>query len=171
MAGREEMKHKRGQKDPVEQLLRSKDVSMRLKAVDVLLERRDLPGLVSLLFSESWHVREKAAKALADFGKEVGDLVIPLLNEGYWYVRAAAAQVIGEIADERAFDRLKELLRERNNTVRIKAAIALAKIISQNKERMQEISLEEKILLENTLKAEKAFDLLSLIKEGNEGPA
>lgn len=169
MAEREEMKHRRSQKDPVEQLLRSKDVSLRMKAVDVLRERKDLPRLVSLLFSESWHVREKAALALASFGTEVGDLVLPLLGEGYWFVRASAAQVIGEIQDERAFDRLKEMLRESNETVRSKAAQALAKILSKKSELLEEIDLEEKILLENTLKAEKAFDLLEAVKGSNEG--
>ncbi len=169
MAERESTRHRRGQKDPVEQLLRSKDIALRMKAVDILMEKRDLPKLVSLLFSESWHVREKAAKALASFGKEVSDLVSPLLNEGYWYVRASAAFVVGEIQDLGSFDRLREMLGEINNTVRAQAAFALAKIISKNRELSKKMSLEEKILLENTLKAEKAFDLLEAIKGTDEG--
>lgn len=169
MAEREKMMHRRGQKDPVEQLLRSKDVSLRMKAVDILAEKRDLPRLVSLLFSESWHVREKAAKALASFGNEVSNLVLPLLNEGYWYVRASAAYIVGEIQEEKSFERLKNMLNENNRTVRAQAAFALAKIVSKKRELADNINLEEKILLENTLKAEKAFDLLEAIKGPDEG--
>jgi len=170
MAEREKMTSgRRGQKDPVEQLLRSKDVSLRMKAVDILAEKRDLPRLVSLLFSESWHVRERAAKALASCGPEVSDLVFPLLDEGYWYVRASAAFIMGELQDDRSFDKLKEMLGESNNTVRAQAAFALAKILSKKRELAENISLEEKILLENTLKAEKAFDLLEAIKGLDEG--
>ncbi len=155
-------------KNEVDDLLRSKDLTKRLSAVDILLEKRDVDRLIELLHSESWHLREKAAQALITFGMDVADRVRPLLDEGYWYVRAVASFVLGEIGDEDAFDRLKELLNERNETVKARASVALAKLISKNASLSEKLSIEEKVILENMLKSLKEFDLIEKIRPAQE---
>jgi HEAT repeat protein len=164
MSRRDDERKKRGVRDPIEQMLRSKDLAERLKAVQLLGERRDKTRLLSLLFSESWHVREKTAKLLISFGEEIKDDVLPLLNEGYWYVRAVACSIIGEIGDKRALPRLLELLKENNETVRGEAAKAIAKLIRRDRRLMESVDLNDRLTLENTLKAQKAFDLLEVVK-------
>lgn len=164
MSRRDEERRKRGVRDPIEQMLRSKDLAERLKAVQLLAERRDKTRLLSLLFSESWHVREKTAKLLVSFGEEIKDDILPLLDEGYWYVRAAACLIIGEIGDERALPRLVELLKEHNETVRGEAAKAIAKLVKGDRKLYENIDLNDRLILENTLKAQKAFELLEVVK-------
>ncbi len=158
----------RERKGQVEQLLKSKDLLARLKAVELLKEMGDKERLLSLLYSESWHVREKAAQALVQFGNEIKERVRPMLDEGYWYVRAAAAYVVGELADFEALPRLKKMLDETNETVRGEVAKAIAKMIKLNRKVLDELDVDEKLKLENTLKALKEFSLLEVIK-GNEG--
>jgi len=164
MSRRDEERKKRGVRDPLEQMLRSKDLAERLKAVQLLAERGDKARLLSLLFSESWHVREKAAQLLISFGEEIKDDLLPLLEEGYWYVRAAVCSIIGEIGDVRALSKLLELLKEPNETVRGKAAIAIAKLVKKDHRLIENIDLNDRLTLENTLKAQKAFDLLEVVK-------
>ncbi len=151
-------------KDEVEELLRARDITKRLSAVDLLLKRGDQDGLINLLRSESWHLREKAAQALVSFGQDIAGKVRPLLDEGYWYVRAVSAFIIGEIGDEQAFDRLREMIKERNETVKARASVALAKLIRKNATLGEKLSLEERVMLENNLKALKEFRLIEDIK-------
>lgn len=162
---------KKEQKKDVDDLLRSKDILKRFAAVDLLKERGDIERLRDLLFNESWHLRERAAQALASFGERVGDLVRPLLDEGYWYVRASAAFVVGEIGDVKSFEKLKELMTERNETVRSEACKAIAKLIIKNASLAEKLSLDERVVLENTLKSIKEFDLLDAIKSSFETAA
>ncbi len=151
-------------RNEVDELLRSKDITKRLSAVDLLLKKGDREKLIELIRSESWHLREKAADALVTYGLEIADSVRPLLDEGYWYVRAVAAYIVGEIGDEKAFDRLKEMLHEKNETVKAKASVALAKLIKKNVSLMDRLSFEERVILENNLKSLKEFDLIEHIK-------
>ena len=150
--------------DPLEHLLKSKDILERLRAVDMLKERGDKDKLIELLYSNSWHVRERAATYIPEFGDDVKDAIPPLLEERFWYVRAAAAYVIGELGDERAFAKLKTMLSEKNETVRGEAAKAVAKIIKKRPKFFEELEPEERITLENTLKSMKEFELLEAIK-------
>ncbi len=151
--------------DPLEQLLKSKDILERLRAVDMLKERGNKDKLIELLYSNSWHVRERAAQYIPDFGEEVKDTIPPLLDERFWYVRAAAAYVIGELGDERAFAKLRTMLTEKNETVRGEVAKAVAKIIRKRHKFFEELEPEERIALENTLKSLKEFELLEGIRQ------
>ncbi len=151
-------------RDIVEQFLKSKDLLERIKGVELLRERGDKGRLLALLYSDSWHVRERAAQALATFGDLVEDDILPMLHEGYWYVRAAAAFVAGEIESVKAVPELLELLEEKNYTVRNEAARALAKILARHPDLYNEIAPDRRVLLENLLKALKAFDLLEAMR-------
>ncbi|HOK23362.1 MAG TPA: HEAT repeat domain-containing protein [Candidatus Hydrothermia bacterium] len=82
----------------IEQLLKSPNILDRFKAVDILAEKRDVGKLISLLYSESWHLREKVQDALSQFTlNELRDKLLPLLNERMWFVRAGAIRVLGNL--------------------------------------------------------------------------
>jgi HEAT repeat protein len=151
--------------DPLEQLLKSKDILERLRAVDMLKERGNKDKLIELLYSNSWHVRERAALYIPGFGEDVKDAIPPLLEERFWYVRAAAAYVVGELGDERTFAQLRTMLTEKNETVRGEVARAVAKIIRKRHKLFEELEPEERISLENTLKSLKEFELLEGIRQ------
>ena len=151
--------------EKVELYLKSRDILERLKAIEMLRELGDKQRLISLLYSESWHTREKAAEALATFGDAVKDDILPLLDEGYWFVRAAAAYILGEIGDVRAVPKLLERLQERNESVKGEAAKALAKILHDHPEVQTEIESDLRLLMENILKDLKEFDLLEGIRK------
>jgi len=159
------MSKRRDAKDTIEQLLKSKELRERLNAVELLKEKKDIERLISLLYSESWHLREKTAEALASFGQEIGERIMLLLSEGYWYVRASAAYIIGEINEDRAFEKLRELLRETNETVKGEAAKAIAKILIRRKDLQKELEPEEKILLLDLLRENKCFNLIENLKK------
>lgn len=151
-------------RDIVEQFLKSRDLLERIKGVELLRERGDKGRLLALLYSDSWHVRERAAQVLATFGDLVEADILPMLNEGYWYVRAAAAYVAGEIQSLKAVPTLLKLLHEKNYTVRNEAARALAKILARHPELYNDVDPEHRVLLENLLKSLKAFDLLEAMR-------
>ncbi len=151
-------------RDIVEQFLKSRDLLDRIKGVELLRERGDKGRLLALLYSDSWHVRERAAQVLATFGDLVENEVLPMLNEGYWYVRAAAAYVVGEIRSTKAVPTLLKLLHEKNYTVRNEAARALAKILTDHPDLYNDIDPEHRVLLENLLKAIKEFELLEAMR-------
>lgn len=152
-------------KENVEIYLKSRNILDRLKGVDMLKESGNKQRLLELLYSESWHTRERAAQALASFGESVKDDVLPLLQEGYWFVRAASAYIIGEIKDSRALPQLVNKLKERNETVRSESAKAIAKIIKAYPELAGELNPDDRVLLENTLKDLKEFDLLEEVRK------
>ncbi|MDI6850427.1 MAG: hypothetical protein QMD82_00605 [bacterium] len=83
----------------VEQLLKSNNLLERFKAVELLKERKNLERLLSLIYLESWHLREKVQEALSQFTlAELKDKLLPLLDEKIWFVRAAAINVLGNLA-------------------------------------------------------------------------
>uniref|UniRef100_A0A7C2PJS7 HEAT repeat domain-containing protein n=1 Tax=candidate division WOR-3 bacterium TaxID=2052148 RepID=A0A7C2PJS7_UNCW3 len=82
----------------VEQLLKSNNLLERFKAVELLKESKNLDRLLSLIYSESWHLREKVQEALSQFTlAELKDKLLPLLDEKIWYVRAATINIIGNL--------------------------------------------------------------------------
>lgn len=94
-----EDKSKRGlTEQEVEQLLKSNNLLERFKAVELLKERKNIERLLSLIHSESWHLREKVQETLSYYSlNELKDKLIPLLEEKIWYVRAAAINVLGNL--------------------------------------------------------------------------
>ncbi len=83
----------------IEQLLKSNNIVKKLSAVDMLLERNQLDRLLSLLKSESWHLRIKAQEALSNYTlEELKEKLLPLLEEKLWFVRAAALNVLANLS-------------------------------------------------------------------------
>ncbi len=150
----------------VEMLLKSRNILDRLQAVQILKEKRDKDKLFELLYSESWHVREKAAEALCEWGSEIEDRTIPLLEEKFWYVRSVAAFILGNVGTEKSVEPLKKHLRERNEPVRIESAKALAKIKLRKPEISELLQEEDLNLVEENLKIARENELLEKFKKG-----
>jgi HEAT repeat protein len=94
----------------IEQLLKSSNILERIRAVDILLEKKATEKLLSLLYSESWHLREKAQNALSHYTlKELKDKLLPLLDEKMWYVRAAAIRVLANLYTKELPDQKEEV--------------------------------------------------------------
>jgi len=150
----------------VESLLKSKNILEKLRAVEILKGKRDKEKLFQLLYSESWHVREKAAQALTEWGSEIEERTLPLLEEKFWYVRAVAAYILGNVGTEKSIEPLKRHLTERNEPVRIESARALARIKLRRPEIADLISAEDLKIIEENLKIARDTELLEKLKSG-----
>lgn len=150
----------------VESLLKSKSILEKLRAVEILKGKRDKDRLFELLYSESWHVRERAAQVLSEWGSEIEDKTLPLLEEKFWYVRAVAAFILGNVGTEKSIEPLKRHLLERNEPVRIESARALVRIKLRKPEIADLISQEDLKLIEENLKIARDTELLENLKSG-----
>ena len=149
--------------DLVKKLLASKNILDRLDAVDILVKEKNKEKLLELIHSESWHLRDKVKKALCTFGKSVLEDVRPLLDERFWYVRAAAIYIIGEIGEAEDFDKIKSFINSKNRTVRQEATVATVKLLKRYPSLKDKLTQDDLVLLENNLKEFKEFDLLDVI--------
>lgn len=172
----------------IEQLLKSNNLLEKFKAVELLKERKSLDRLLGLIFSESWHLREKVQEALSQFSlNELADKLIPLLDEKIWYVRAAAINILGNLAKKelenksaegeaveqeeaslpKGYERIGELfdiitphLLEKNEVVRAKTAKAVAQICTLVPFLKGKLSSEQHVIVENQLREMKEFEIL-----------
>ncbi|HHF53297.1 MAG TPA: HEAT repeat domain-containing protein [candidate division WOR-3 bacterium] len=151
-------------RDPVEQMLKSKNILERMDAVEILQRRGDKEKILELIYSESWHLRQKAQEALISFGESIIEMVRPLLNEKFWYVRSAAINILGEVGDTESFSKIKTFLKEKNETVRNNAALALIKLLKKDDKLKEQLDKDERILTENILKNLKEFELLEVLR-------
>jgi len=111
--------------------LRSKDLIRRMDGLAKIVEeggKEKLPILIEVLQDQSWHLRAEAAKAIVKEGSRAVSRLLKLLEGGVWYVRAISAQVLGEISDERAVSPLIGLIGDGNDTVRRNTKEALRRI-------------------------------------------
>ena len=88
--------------------------------------------LFSALSSDSWHLRDFAAKLVGSRGEKVVDKLISMLKSEVWYVRASVAQALGYTGSLRAVKPLLNLLEDRNLSVRDNVVGSLRKIIEEN---------------------------------------
>ncbi|MEO0258149.1 MAG: hypothetical protein ABIM32_01790 [candidate division WOR-3 bacterium] len=158
----ESSKRQEGLRDQeIEQLLKSNNILERLKAVDLLIERKEIDKLISLLFSESWHLREKIQNSLGKvIKKDHLNKLLPLLDEKVWYVRAGVIKVLGDAEFVDLFDDIYPHLREKNEVVRTNAAVAIAKFITKRSELKERLTRDDIVIIENALRELKEFDLL-----------
>lgn len=154
-------KHEGLRDQEIEQLLKSNNILERLKAVDLLIERNEIDKLISLLFSESWHLREKIQSSLGKvIKKDHLNKLLPLLDEKVWYVRAGVIKVLGDAEFVDLFDDIYPHLREKNEVVRTNAAVAIAKFITKRSELKGRLTRDDIVIIENALRELKEFDLL-----------
>jgi HEAT repeat protein len=172
----------------IEQLLKSNNLLEKFKAVELLKERKSLDRLLGLIFSESWHLREKVQEALSQFSlNELEDKLIPLLDEKIWYVRAAAINILGNLATKelenksaegeaveqeeaslpKGYEKIGELfdiiiphLLEKNEVVRAKTAKAVAQICTLVPYLKGKLTSEQHVIVENQLREMKEFEIL-----------
>jgi HEAT repeat protein len=97
--------------------------------VETMRNRRDLPGLIAALSSQSPVVRRDAAVALGEVGdaRAVEPLKTLLIDRSE-DVRIAAARALGELGDSRAIEALIRALNDRYPDLRREAEFSLLKI-------------------------------------------
>lgn len=100
--------------------------------VGALMQKRDIPGLIRLLYSRNPGVQSAAVRALGDIGPEaVGPLVIALKKKNR-YLRLGAIGALAKIKDTGAVSALADMMKDPVSEVRWQAAIALGEMGSRN---------------------------------------
>ena len=117
------------------QNLNDPDPFVRVETIQALGEIQKKPSLVSVcdyLNDENIYVRAYAAEALGKIGTiDVSFTLLkllPALDDPSPYVRAMMAAALGELQDARAIAPLREMLQDKDETVRGMAAWALGNI-------------------------------------------
>ncbi|UCF78901.1 MAG: HEAT repeat domain-containing protein [Candidatus Eiseniibacteriota bacterium] len=113
--------------------LRIKELEIEEKArvISELKSKRDeasIKELVEKLADDSWHLRQLAARALSEIGKDVEHHVMEALPGSLWFTRACAAEILGNVRSRAALDCLIDLLEDSNSTVKEHASKALLQI-------------------------------------------
>jgi len=103
-----------------------------LKEISNIDNTRANSLLFSALSSDSWHLRDLAAKLAGSRGEKFVDKLINMLKSEVWYLRASVAQALGYTGSLRAVEPLLNLLEDRNLTVRDNVVESLRKIIEKN---------------------------------------
>jgi HEAT repeat protein len=111
------------------------DPFVRVEAVQALGEIQEKQSIVAVcecLNDENIYVRAYAAEALGKIGTIDVSLTLsnlfPVLDDPSPYVRAKVIAVLGELKDVRAVAPLREMLQDKDETVREMAAWALGNI-------------------------------------------
>ena len=117
------------------QKLNDPDPFVRVDAVQALgeiQEKQSIDALCECLNDENIYVRAYAAEALGKIGTIDVSLTLsklfPVLDDPSPYVRAKVIEVLGELKDERAVAPLREMLQDKDETVRGMATWALGNI-------------------------------------------
>lgn len=115
--------------------LKDPDPFVRVEAVQALGERQEKQSLIPIcdsLKDENLYVRAYAAEALGKIGGMDIPLtlskLLPALDDVSAYVRAMIVAALGELQDERAAEAVRELLHDKDESVRTMAVWALNKI-------------------------------------------
>jgi HEAT repeat protein len=96
-----------------------------------LEQRRDpesLSLLVECLCDESGYLRDLAEQAFLRIGPETAPVVAPLLEQGLWFTRTAAAGILGRFGYRPAVAVLLRLAEDKNRTVGDAACTSLVAI-------------------------------------------
>jgi hypothetical protein len=96
------------------------------------LEQRSDPEAISLLVEclcdESWYLRDLTERAFLRLGHEGAPVLLPLLDQGLWFTRASAADILGRLGYAPAVPGLLRLTEDDNRTVAESARAALIAI-------------------------------------------
>ncbi len=126
--------------------------------------------LLQVLKSESWYTRERAAAALISIGAAVEEKVLSLLEEGYWYVRAMALRVLGEVGKPERFPLILRHLEERNQAVLREAARAVVRMIERAPELRGELTPTHRQRVEEILTHHKELQALEDFRKAVASP-
>lgn len=111
--------------------LNSRGLTGKREYVRSLEQRADheaLSLLIECLCDESWYLRDQAEQALLRIGPDAADVLLPLLEQGLWFTRTSAAQVLGRFGYRPAVPGLLRLAEDANETVAGAARVALVAI-------------------------------------------
>jgi HEAT repeat protein len=99
--------------------------------IGALTQKRDIPGLIRVLYSKDPNLQSAAVHALGDMGPEaVGPLVLALKRKNR-NLRLGAIGALAEIKDTSAVSALVDMMKDPGSEVRWQAAIALGEIGSR----------------------------------------
>lgn len=105
------------------------------------VKKRALAKIEARLADEHPGVRSAAAIAVGDLGaKDLLPKLLVLVDDDDAHVRQMAINALGEIGDERAAPRLRRALTDSRPEVRYQATIAIARVLSDEKEIEEAIS-------------------------------
>jgi HEAT repeat protein len=111
--------------------LNSRGLIAKREYVEGLELRRDaeaLSLLVECLCDESWYLRDLAGKAFMRLGDPGAAVLLPLLEQGLWFTRTSAADILGRMGYRPAVPGLLRLADDANRTVAEAARAALVAI-------------------------------------------
>ena len=122
----------------LEKQLEGKEIKKALLAVEKLgatKSQESMELLERLLYSERWHLRNKAACVLAQMGEEGIRILRKALNEGVWFTRASAILGLGKANMLEAVEWILQFRNDRNSVVQEAVKEALRGIITGDMER------------------------------------
>jgi HEAT repeat protein len=111
--------------------LNTRSLAAKREYVRGLEQRRDTEAmslLVECLCDESWYLRQLAEQAFLNLGSEGAALLLPLLEEGLWFTRTSAADILGKLGYAPAVPGLLRLTEDENRTVAEAAREALVAV-------------------------------------------
>lgn len=125
-----------------------------------MAQKNMVDELLQVLYMESWYTRERAAAALQSLGPPVEEKVLPLMDEGYWYVRAMAIRVLGEVGSAERFPMILDHLQERNQAVLKETARAVVRMLERFPELKSDLTPAHRQRIEEILTHHKEISLL-----------
>ena len=131
--------------EPLFDILKEKDVELKIVAIETLGEIGDERAIKPLIFclrDDSHLVRKSAADSLCKFGDAALDPLVYSLRDSRETVRQAAAEALGRLGNKKAAKPLARLLTDRDNDVR-KTAIESLGILKDDRTVKSLVSLLE----------------------------
>jgi len=99
-----------------------------IQALILTSDKRAIGPLVKALRDIDAGIVRIAAKGLLEFGKDIVDPVVELLNDPEWHVRKVAVDILGKLGDKRAIPHLVERLVDQKADICRTAASSLKKL-------------------------------------------
>jgi hypothetical protein len=95
---------------------------------DLMLRKRDIPGLIRVLWSRNPEIQASAVHALGSLGSDATEPLILTLKKKNRNLRLGAIGALAEIKDSRAVASLIKMTRDPGSEIRWQAVIALGEI-------------------------------------------
>jgi HEAT repeat protein len=96
--------------------------------IGALAHKRDIPGLIRVLYSRNPGVQSTAVHALGDIGPEAVGPLVHALKKKNRYLRLGAIGALAKIKDPGAVSALADMMKDPASEVRWQAAIALGEV-------------------------------------------
>jgi hypothetical protein len=96
--------------------------------IDLMIRKKDINGLIGVLYSRNPEIQASAVHALGNFGSDAADALIIALKKKNRLLRLGAIGALAEIKDPRALSSLITMIRDPSSEIRWQAAIALGEM-------------------------------------------